>query len=135
MIEFILLLVMFQITIEILLIHFLADFGLQTHHQATTKGEGMKVFNWGLFKHVLSYSLVWLVWLYCQFGLEWSVLIGTVFIFITHYITDWITSRLSKPLFAEGNYHDGFVVVGADQLVHYITLFFIYTYIIWQTQN
>lgn len=37
--------------------------------------------------------------------------------------------------FAEGNYHDGFVVVGADQLVHYITLFFIYTYIIWQTQN
>jgi hypothetical protein len=110
-----------QLFIEILLIHFLADFGLQTHDQATGKGKGWAFINRDLFKHVLTYSLVWFVWLMCHYGF-WATVLGTGFIFITHYVTDWITSRLSKPLFETQDFHNGFVIVGADQVAHYITL-------------
>lgn len=110
-----------QLFIEILLIHFLSDFALQTHSQAQGKGEGKSFLNKDLFKHVSTYSLTWFVWLICHFEVK-EAFLGTVFIFTTHYVTDWITSRLSKPLFAEQDFHNGFVIVGADQLIHYITL-------------
>lgn len=48
-----------QLIIFILLIHFLADFGLQTHEQATKKGEGKSLFNKWLFYHVGVYTLIW----------------------------------------------------------------------------
>lgn len=118
----------YQLFVEVMLIHFLADFGLQTHDQAINKGKGWAFINRDLFRHVLNYSLVFGVWLGCHFGV-WETILGTVFIFVTHYITDWITSRLTKPLFADNNMHDGFVVIGADQLVHLITLVGLLTYI------
>ena len=114
-----------QLFIEILLIHFLADFGLQTHEQANKKGEGKSFWNIYLFRHVLTYTLVWFVWLICHCTDSEQVILGTVFVFVTHYITDWITSRLSKPLFASENYHDGFVIIGADQVAHYLSLIFL----------
>ena len=111
-----------------LLIHFLADFGLQTHEQATKKGEGTSFFNKWLFYHVAVYTIVW--------GIAFIVLplpevespifrwvFFTTYVFVTHYITDWVTSRVSKPFFSNGDFHNGFVVVGFDQLIHYLTLF------------
>ena len=41
---------------------------------------------------------------------------------VAHFFTDYITSRASSLLFKDNNYHDGFCVVGFDQLIHYITL-------------
>ena len=111
-----------QLIIEIILIHFLADFALQTNNQAQGKGVGKNLWNFDLFKHCLTYSFVWMIWFFCNVETYAFVIIGTLFIFITHYITDWITSRLSKPLFEEGDIHNAFVIVGADQVVHYITL-------------
>lgn len=113
-----------QLFIEILLIHFLADFGLQTHEQAQKKGEGAAFVNVYLFRHVLTYTLVWFVWLICHTGF-WGTVLGTTAIFVTHYVTDWITSRLSKPLFASQDFHNGFVIVGADQVAHYVSLILI----------
>ena len=117
-----------QLLIFMLLIHFLADFGLQTHEQATKKGEGTSFFNKWLFYHVAVYTIVW--------GIAFIVLplpevespifrwvFFTTYVFVTHYITDWVTSRVSKPFFSNGDFHNGFVVVGFDQLIHYLTLF------------
>ena len=93
-----------QLLIFMLLIHFLADFGLQTHEQATKKGEGTSPFNKWLFYHVAVYTIVW--------GIAFIVLplpevespifrwvFFTTYVFVTHYITDWVTSRVSKPFF------------------------------------
>lgn len=102
----------------ILLIHFLADFGLQTHEQATKKSSDWLM----LFYHVGVYSLVWLIGAWVWFD---SVIIAIIFAaitFMSHYITDAITARVSKPFFTNNDYHNGFVVVGFDQILHYIQL-------------
>ena len=117
-----------QLLIFMLLIHFLADFGLQTHEQATKKGEGTSFFNKWLFYHVAVYTIVWgIAFIALPLSevespiLRWVFF--TTYVFVTHYITDWITSRMSKPFFSNGDFHNGFVVVGFDQLIHYLTLF------------
>jgi len=104
------------------LIHFLADFGLQTHEQATNKGTSNK---W-LFYHVGVYSLIWLV---AMFTFWDDIKLAITFVTITfmaHFITDWITSRIGKPFWEKNDYHNGFAVVGFDQLLHLIQL--VYTF-------
>lgn len=109
-----------QLFLMILLIHFLADFGLQTHDQATKKSYDNKA----LMQHVGVYSIIWFFAVLMYTG---SFLISTAFAlvtFATHYATDYWTSRISKPFFEKGDFHNGFVVVGFDQMIHYVTLYF-----------
>ena len=39
-----------------------------------------------------------------------------------HWVTDFLTSRIGKPFWDKGDFHNGFVVVGFDQVLHYIQL-------------
>lgn len=102
----------------ILLIHFLADFALQTHEQATKKSTS--VFH--LHQHVMTYSLTWLfsIWVWTT-SIE-SAIIFWLITYLAHFATDFITSRTSKKYFDEQDYHNGFVVIGADQVLHYVQL-------------
>lgn len=54
----------FSTLVFILLIHFLADFGLQTHDQAINKSISIKWLSY----HVGTYSLMWLFAAYYHFG-------------------------------------------------------------------
>lgn len=103
----------------IMLIHFLADFGLQTHEQAVHKSSSNKQ----LVYHTLVYSLVWLVASYAMFGSITSAWFFAIITFVAHTITDYVTSRIGKPYWEKGDYHNGFVVVSFDQILHYIQLF------------
>ena len=119
-----------QLFVMILTIHFLADFGLQTHEQATRKGEGRSFWNRWLAYHVGVYTLVWgAVFFFLPLPSEFQSIIGWItfclLIGIPHYLTDWVTSRLSKPFFNSGDFHNGFVVVGADQVIHYLCLIWV----------
>lgn len=110
----------------ILMVHFLADFGLQTHDQAVQKSSSNK---W-LFYHVGVYSLVWLVASYCFLeSFVLSILFATV-TFLAHFTTDYVTSRVGKPFWENKDMHNGFVVVGADQVAHYIQLILTYEWIV-----
>lgn len=106
--------------IFILLIHFLADFGLQTHEQAQGKSKDVIP----LVQHVGVYSLVWLIAVLSLSGSYETALYFAIITFIAHYITDYITSRISKGFFDKNDYHNGFVVVGFDQMLHYLQLFY-----------
>lgn len=111
--------------IFILLIHFLADFALQTPEQAEKKSTD----SWALAAHVLVYSGVW--WIASAIYLGWDQ--GALFACITfsaHFLTDFVTSRLSKPFFSKKDYHNGFVVVGFDQMLHYIQLILTFNYLL-----
>ncbi len=108
----------FSTLIYILLIHFLADFGLQTHDQATKKGTDVLYLTY----HVAVYSLIWLFASYTYFGNIWTALVFYTFTFIFHWITDFMTSRIGKPFWDKGDLHNGFVIVGFDQVLHYIQL-------------
>lgn len=57
---------------------------------------------------------------YGKLAIEMLVLF--IFLFGTHYLTDWITSRVSKFYFDKGDAHNGFVTIGFDQVIHYLTL-------------
>ena len=108
----------FTTLVFVLLIHFLADFGLQTHEQATNKGTSLK---W-LTYHVGVYSIMWLMasWFYLD---DFRIaLIFSSITFICHWVTDWLTSRIGKPFWDKQDFHNGFVVIGFYQVLHYIQL-------------
>lgn len=97
----------------ILLIHWVADFVLQTDWQAKNKS----INNNALLTHTGAYSIVWLVIFGPLFGL---------ITFVTHTVTDYFTSRLNKYLWEKGDVHNFFVSVGFDQVLHYVQLFLTY---------
>jgi len=107
----------------IIIIHWIADFVLQTDKQAKGKSK-----NWGdLLSHTATYSFVWLIPI--GFMLGKTPPNGFLFILITfifHTITDYFTSRLNSKLWAKGDVHNFFVSIGFDQVLHYIQLFTTY---------
>ena len=116
-----------QIIFTIVIIHLLADFGLQTHEQATNKSSSDKY----LFYHVAVYSLVWLSVVSWITPLKsWNIYWFTIITFWAHFFTDFITSRISKGFFDKKDFHNGFVVVGFDQALHFIQLYFTFKYLL-----
>lgn len=111
-----------QAVILILLVHFLADFGLQTHEQATEKSKNTVQ----LLYHVAIYTGVWFFASIVLFGSWWKPIIFTPVIGVLHFYTDFFSSKLSKSYFEKEDYHNGFVVIGADQFLHYFQLFLMY---------
>lgn len=108
--------------VMILLIHWLADFSLQTEWQAKNKCQCDKA----LTTHVTVYSLVWLIAASCMLQ---NLVLGCIFAMVTwlcHYITDFYTSRIGKPFWEKGDLHNGFTIVGFDQILHYLQLFGVY---------
>ena len=120
------------IVLAIIAIHWIADFLLQTHHMSQRKSSSnfyltmhvtvytfATIFLWSLLfyftNHVMKSSAIWLSFL---------------IIFVVHWITDYITSRITKRLYNEEKYHDFFVVIGFDQLLHYAQLLLVYQLLI-----
>ena len=112
--------------IFLIIIHFLADFGLQTHEQATNKSTS----NLFLFYHVGVYSLSFFIACWAYIGsFEWSLLFAAI-TFVCHFLTDFVTSRISKKFFEAKDFHNGFVTVGFDQVIHYIQLLITFSWIL-----
>lgn len=108
--------------IYILFVHFVADFLCQTDYWARNKSK----LNTVLATHVLVYSmLITVAMLVAGIGL-WAGFVFFGVTFISHFITDYFSSRLSSKYFAAQNYHWGFVIVGLDQFAHYTQLLITY---------
>lgn len=118
----------------IIIVHWFADFVLQTDKQAKGKSK-----NWNdLLSHTLTYSIVWIVigLLWCLFDIQINtskiagyILWFTSITFIAHTITDYFTSRLNSRLWSEGKVHNFFVSIGFDQVLHYVQLFTTYYFL------
>jgi hypothetical protein len=122
--------------LSILLIHWFADFVLQTDEQAKGKSKEWKP----LLHHTFNYSVVWFLAISCiavignhfggpsakEIGWDWKIILFPLITFIAHTITDYFTSRLNSKLWSEGKVHDFFVSVGFDQWLHYAQLFITY---------
>lgn len=107
------------VEISLLLIaHFIGDFILQT--DAMAKGKSSS--NQCLLYHVSAYLLPFLALLV-------FIPIPPLFLIVNgaaHFATDYVSSRMTKKFWAEGKVHEFFVVIGADQLVHALTLIWTY---------
>ena len=106
-----------MITLIILIwIHFIADFILQTDEMALNKSSSNKC----LAIHVLVYTFCFLPF-------------GPLFMLATylcHFITDYVSSRITKKLWAEQKRHIFFVVIGADQALHLTALILALRYLV-----
>jgi hypothetical protein len=88
--------------------------------------KGKSSCNWELTDHVLVYTagLIAMVFATASYYHNWAfVPVFVILNAVLHWLTDWITSRASSALWKDGKVHDFFVVIGADQLIHYLTLF------------
>lgn len=92
----------------LMLAHFVGDFLLQSDWMALNKSKALIP----LVVHTTLYALCF-SWLGPQFAL---VTYGT------HTITDFVTSRINARLWAANQRHWFFVAIGADQLIHGLTL-------------
>lgn len=95
---------MIENVIIVIWLHWFADFVLQT--DAMAKGKS-KTYRW-LALHVLVYMLPLLF-----FGYKFAVING-----VLHWITDFFSSRMTSKLWAKGDVHNFFVVIGIDQAIH-----------------
>lgn len=125
--------------IGLLLAHWIGDFVCQTDRMALNKS---KDWLWLLY-HVAVYSTVMFLWALYFSHDPWFALKFLNATFALHFITDAVTSRITsalwfvKPLGAfynvgqqryeiyapiGGNRHYFFVMIGLDQVIHYVTL-------------
>lgn len=100
-------------------LHFFADFVMQSDKVSKSKSGSNAV----LLYHVALYSLP-----FCPFAAWYfkSWLLGMAFVWgnaAAHFVTDYITSRMTSRLWKAGEVHWFFVVIGADQAIHMTTLF------------
>ena len=109
----------------LVLLHTIGDFVLQTDSMAMGKSSSNKA----LLTHTSVYSLTFLGLGFLPV-LSWSAALTFVLVnFVAHTITDYFTSRLTTKLWAKGDRHNFFVVIGFDQLAHIAVLILSFTYL------
>lgn len=120
----------------LLIVHWLADFVLQTHWQASNKSKR----NDALAAHVLMYTAILGIATAVIFPANWHAALFVAVNGVLHFATDWCTSRITSKLFMKQfqnldvhgaeywifrpnfTLHNFFIVVGVDQLIHQLTL-------------
>lgn len=104
------------------LIHLLADFFFQTDEMAKNKSTSIM---W-LTKHVFMYGLVTSLGWVC-FSVFYPIAVFDFFKFIAinvslHWVTDFVTSKITSHYYKKGDIHNFFVVIGVDQYIHSVIL-------------
>jgi hypothetical protein len=107
----------------LLAVHWVADFVLQTQWQASNKSKNLEA----LLRHVGVYTIVLVFTVPFIFPGDLETHSARWFAFVAgngllHFGTDFLTSRMTSRLYAKDDWHNFFVVVGLDQLIHQVTL-------------
>lgn len=94
--------------IALLFIHWFVDFFLQNDEMACNKSTSYKWL--GLHSFIYGAGFI-------AYGIYFAM-----FNTAMHFMVDGISSRLTSRLWQRGERHNFFVVIGADQFVHYAIL-------------
>ena len=98
------------VVFKLIIVHWIADFWLQTDKMAMNKSSSNK---W-LLTHVAVYTIPFL-----YFGWLFAFINGA-----THFVVDYFTSRINKRLWDDKKVHYFFVGVGFDQAIHMLILMY-----------
>ena len=94
--------------IAIFSVHFIADFLLQTRWMGENKSHSHKA----LLAHIGVYTACLSV-----FGWQYALINGSI-----HMVVDFFSSRASSYFYKKKQMHYFWAVIGADQLLHNVTL-------------
>lgn len=117
----------------ILVVHFFSDFVLQTREMARNKSNSFYFLTLHVFVYTFSTVLLWIICLPIFFNLELTlreVSLTIWFVFITHWLTDKITSNITKYYHKVENEKMFFTTIGADQVLHFLQMFWVFDNII-----
>jgi hypothetical protein len=98
-----------NVILKLLVLHWFSDFVLQTDQMAVNKSKSNYWLGYHVLVYMIPFSLI--------FGWRYALLNGAI-----HFIVDWNTSRVTSRLWTEKKVHYFFVVIGADQMLHAMTL-------------
>lgn len=102
-------------------LHFVADFLLQNDKMALNKSSSVKWLVIHCFVYYLPFYIVEVAGL---LPVGFSILNGTI-----HFMIDFISSKVSKKFYNLNNRYLFFLIIGLDQLIHYVTLFLTYVHL------
>jgi hypothetical protein len=104
----------------LLVLHFVGDFIAQSDWMAINKSKDW----WALTIHVAVYQASFVLPLVWFLGADHGGIgIWLLVNSAAHFIQDAITARINSRLWVANQRHWFFVGIGADQLLHYVTLF------------
>ena len=106
-----------EIIIWIVVVHFVADYLLQTEWMGVNKSSSLTA----LGSHIAIYTVV----LMLAIDPVWGLFNG-----IVHGVIDYGSSRWSKRLWVNKEYSSFFTVLGFDQLLHLMILFVSYKWLV-----
>lgn len=107
----------------LLVLHYIGDFVLQSYSMSVNKSKSNKA----LGTHVGIYTVVLFIGS-PPLAIGLMIPNGQLVIFwvlgngLAHFATDYVTSRINARLWAAKRVHGFFVSIGADQLIHSLTL-------------
>lgn len=97
----------------ILVWHFFGDFVFQKEKWAKTKSSSMI----SLSLHCLTYGVIMFI------VMPFLSPMWAIFNMLAHFVIDYFTSRIMKPLWEKEQFNDFFFYLGLDQAMHYLILF------------
>jgi hypothetical protein len=101
--------------ITLLILHWIFDFKFQSPMMSLNKSKSF----WWLSIHCTVYSLL----AFMLFKPIQETLIIYLILFVSHFIIDGISSRITSWLWKKNEVHYFFCVIGFDQILHYAVLF------------
>lgn len=120
----------------ILFTHHVGDFMMQTHYQATNKWQSMAALTGHIARYCAILLLFCAVYFCTQMPAEPAIaltvfgklMVWASFNTVAHFVTDLYTSKWvhKKSVAAQENffkYHDFFVAINCDQMLHYAALY------------
>jgi len=109
------------VTVILLLvwIHFVADFVFQADKVAIAKSKDSAI----LTTHVAIYITPFIPFAWWFMADVYVAAMWLLVNFCAHWVTDYVSSRLTTRLYQSGERHWFFVVIGADQALHFTALF------------
>lgn len=121
-----------EIIFVVLLLHWIADFIFQDEKWSINKSYWIEP----LLKHTITYSLIMGLGMMLFFPTFLSFIYFTIITFISHTFVDYFTSIVVKDKFNKKEFGSSipnfgaFTIIGYDQLLHYVMLFYSLTYLL-----
>ncbi len=102
--------------------HWVADFVLQTHWQASNKSHNLDALGFHVASYTAYMAFASLVMFLATGGEMRHWVMFVLANCVLHFWTDFFTSRVTSKLWKDEEWHNFFAVVGLDQLIHQATL-------------